>query len=138
MTDERPRNPEPASSEDELLRAALRTPAMNQDALERVRAAVEREWRAATIADEALGRRRAALSSRLRRFTVAAAALVAAAGVASWLARPPAPGLLVGSVSRTGEGALSVLSARVPRRNLTQGGELRVGDHVAARGPALV
>lgn len=136
MTDERSQNPD--SSSEDALRSALRTPAINPDALERVRAAVEREWRAATIADAELGRRRAALSSRLRRFAVAAAVLVAAAGVVSWLVRPPAPGLLLGSVSRTGEGALSVLSARVPRRALTQGGELRVGDRVSAQGPALV
>jgi ferric-dicitrate binding protein FerR (iron transport regulator) len=138
VTDERSQNADPASGEDELLKAALRTPAMSQDALERVRDAVEREWRAATIADAARGRRRAALPSRVRRFAVAAAVLVAAAGVAWWLARPPTPGLLLGSVSRTEKGALSVLSARIPRRNATQGGELRVGDRVTAEGSALI
>jgi hypothetical protein len=46
MTDERSRNSEPSSIEDELLTSALRTPALSQEGLERVRAAVEREWRA--------------------------------------------------------------------------------------------
>ena len=42
MTDERPQNSDP-SSEDELLTSALRTPALSQDALERVRIAVDRK-----------------------------------------------------------------------------------------------
>jgi ferric-dicitrate binding protein FerR (iron transport regulator) len=122
MTDER-------SREEELLTAALQTPALSQDALERVRCAVEQEWRAS--------QRPAGFSPRLRWFAAAAAALVAAVGVVSWMARPTVPAALVGSVSRTGEGALSVLSARLPR-NLAQGGELRVGDRVTSQGPVLV
>jgi len=47
MTDKRSQNSDPFSNEDELLTPALRTPALNQDALERVSVAVEREWRAA-------------------------------------------------------------------------------------------
>jgi len=139
MTDERSQNTGLSSSEDELLTSAFRTAALSRDALERVRAAVEREWRAATLAGAVVGKQRAARSSRLRWFAVAAAAVVAAVGVASWVARPPAQAAaLLGSVSRTDEGALSVLSANFPRRNLTQGGELRVGDRVTAEGPALI
>jgi hypothetical protein len=138
MTDERSRNSGPSSSEDALLTSAFRTPALSQDALERVRAAVEREWRAATTLGAAVGKRGAVFSSRLRWFALAAAAVVAAVGVTSWVARPPAQAALLGSVSRTDQGALSVRSAHVPRRNLTQGGELRVGDRVTAQGPALV
>jgi hypothetical protein len=140
MTDERSQNAGPSSSEDEFLTAAFRTAALSRDALERVRAAVEREWRAATPAGAVVGTQRTARSSRLRWVAVAAAAVVVAAvGVASWVARPPAQAAaLLGSVSRTDEGALSVLSANLPRRNLTQGGELRVGDRVTAGGPALI
>ncbi len=136
MTDERSQNSDPASSGDELLTAAFRTPALNQDALERVRAAVEQEWRAATTVGAGARKQPTAPSSRLRWF--AAAAVVAAVGVASWVARPPAQAAPLGSVSRTDEGALSVLSAHFPRRNLTQGGVLRAGDRVWAQGPALV
>jgi ferric-dicitrate binding protein FerR (iron transport regulator) len=137
MTDERLHNSEPPSSEERLLTSALRTPALSQDALDRMRLAVEREWHAATTAGAAAGTRHTALSFRVLWFAVAAA-VVAAVGVASWIARPPARAASVGSVSRTVEGALSVLSARFPRRNLTQGGELQVGDRVTAQGPALV
>lgn len=136
MTDEHARNSGPPSTEEELLTAALRAPALDQEVLERVRAAVEREWRAATATGAAAGKERAARSSRVR--WVAAAVVVAAVGAASWMARPPAQAALVGSVSRTDQGALSVLSAQIPRRYLTQGGELRVGDRVRAEGPALV
>jgi hypothetical protein len=138
MTDERSRNSEPSSIEDDLLTSALRTPALSQEGLERVRAAVEREWRATIPQGAVAGKRRTALSSRLRWFAMAAAAVVAAVGVTSWVARLPVQTAPVGSISRTDEGALSVLSARSPPRNLTQGGELRVGDRVTAQGPALV
>ncbi len=139
MTDGRSRNSDPVSSEDELLTSAFRTPALSQDALERVRAAVEDEWRTTTTVGTAVGKQRTAPSSRLRWFALAAAAVVAAVGVTSWVARPPAQTAApLGLVSRTDEGALSVLSAHVPRRNLTQGGELRGGDRVTAQGPALV
>jgi hypothetical protein len=138
MTDERSRNSEPSSIEDELLTSALRTPALSQEGLERVRAAVEREWRATIPQGAVAGKRRTALSSRLRWFAMAAAAVVAAVGVTSWVARLPVQTSALGSISRSDEGALSVLSARFPPRNLTQGGELRVGDRVTAQGPALV
>lgn len=135
MTDERT---DPPSSEEALLKSAMRKAPLNQDALERVRAAVEREWRAATAAGAAPGtEERRAPSRRLRRFA-AAAALIAAVGVASWFAKPPATAVVLGSLLRTDAGALSVLAERAPRRDLAQGGELRVGDHVTARGPALV
>jgi len=137
MTDERSQNSGPASSEEALLTAALRTPALNQDALDRVRAAVEREWHEATTVSTAVGKQRIARSSCLRWFAAAAAAAVAV-GVASWVARPPPEAVPLGSVSRADEGALSVLAARFPRRTLPQGAELRVGDRVWAQGPALV
>src|SRR5260221_4829896 len=138
MTEARSKNSDAASSEDELLTSALRTPALSEDALERVRVAVEDEWRATTIVGAAVRRQHTAPSSRLRWFALAAT-VVAAVGVASGIARPPAQTAPpVGSVSRTDEGALSVLSAHFSRRNLTQGGELRVGDRVTAQGPALV
>jgi len=124
MTDERSPNSDSAPGEDELLISALQVPSLSEDALERVRAAVEREWLAATVAGAATGSQRTALSSRLRWFGVAAAVAVAV-GVTSWLAGPPAPTQLVGSVSRTDEGALSVQSAHLPRRDRAQGGELR-------------
>jgi ferric-dicitrate binding protein FerR (iron transport regulator) len=103
-----------------------------------MRAAVEEEWRATTTVGAVVDRQRTAPSSRRRWFALAAAAVVAAVGVASWVARPPAQEPALGLVSRTGDGALSVLSAHFPRRNLTQGGELRVGDRATAEGPALV
>jgi FecR protein len=137
VTEGRSQNSDPASSEDELLASALRTPALSQDALERVRAAVEDEWRATTTVGAVAERPRTAPSSRRRWFALAAAA-VAAVGVASWVARPPAQEPPLGLVSRAGDGALSVLSAHLPRRSLTQGGELRVGDRATAEGPALV
>src|SRR3981189_627519 len=126
MTDERSQKQDSSARGEELLRSALfrTTAALNQEALERVRAAVEREWRAATAVDAVIGKQRTAPSSRLRWFAVAAVARAGAVGVASWVARPPAQASAVlGSVSRTDEGALSVLSANVPRRSLTQGGE---------------
>jgi hypothetical protein len=138
MTEERSQNSDPAPSEGELLTSALRTPALSEDALERVRVAVEDEWRATAIVGAAVRRQHTAPSSRLRWFALAAT-VVAAVGVASWITRPPArTAAPLGSVSRTDEGALSVLAAHFSRRNLTQGGELRVGDRVTAQGPALV
>jgi hypothetical protein len=138
MTDERSQNSDPSSSDDELLTSALRTPAMSQEAMERVRATVEREWRAATSVDATAGKARTVLPSRVRWFAVAAAAVVAVVGVTTWVSRPPVQTAPVGSISRADEGALSVLSARLTRRNLSQGGELRVGDRVMAEGPVLV
>jgi hypothetical protein len=122
MTDERFRTG-PPSSEDALMASALRTPALSQDALERMRATVEREWRAATTAGAVAGKQRAAVSPRLRWYALAVAA-VAAVGVISWVARPPAQAVPVGSVARVDEGALSVRSAQAPRRILAQGWEL--------------
>jgi hypothetical protein len=137
MTDERSRNSDPSSSEDELLTSALRTPALSQGALERVRIAVEREWRAAATVGAEAGKQRTAPRARVRWLALAAA-VVAAVGVAPWIARPPAQTIPMGSISRTDEGALSVLSAHFRSRNLTKGGELRVGDRLTAQGPALV
>jgi hypothetical protein len=120
MTDERSQNSHPSSSEEQALTSAFQTPALSQQGLERVRAAVEREWRAATTLSAASPKQRTALSFRGRWFAAAAAAVVAAVGVTSWIARPPMQAASLGSVSRTDEGALSVLSAGFPRRNLTQ------------------
>ncbi|MEA3106040.1 MAG: transrane sensor [Gammaproteobacteria bacterium] len=138
MTDERSQNSDLSSSEEHVLTSALQTPALSQQGLERVRAAVEREWHAATTSSAAAPKQRTALSFRVRWFAAAAAAVVAAVGVTFWVARQPMQAASLGSVSRTDEGALSVLSVGFPRRNLTQGGEFRVGDRVTAQGPALV
>lgn len=137
MTDEESRN-SVASDEEKLLASALRTSGLSQEGLERVRAAVEREWRAATTEGTVVRGRRNTPSFRIRWVAAAAAAAVVAVGVASWVARPPVRAASLGSVSRTDEGGLSVLSARVPRRNLAPGEELRGGDRVKAQGPALV
>jgi hypothetical protein len=137
MTDEDSRN-SVTSGEEKLLTSALQTSGLSQEGLERVRAAVEREWRAATIEGTVVRGRRNAPSFRMRWVAAAAAAVVVAVGVASWVARPPVRAASLGSVSRMDEGALSVLSARIPRRNLAQGEELRGGDRVTAQGPALV
>ena len=138
MTDERASNSDPAASDEKLLTSALRTSALSHDAMHRMRAAVEREWRAATPANPAAGLERRAHPSRMRWFAVAAAAVVAAVGITTWVARPPVPAVAVGLVSRTDEGELSVVAARLPRRSLAQGGVLRVGDRVTAEGSALV
>jgi hypothetical protein len=130
-------------TEDDLdlsLAAALRVTSLSEEAKQRLRTAVEREWREAVSADRVTGERepRSAIALRLGWLAAAAAVLVAV-GVGTWIARPSARAApAFGAVSRTEEGALSVASAHGPQRNLTQGAELRTGDRMRARGPALI
>jgi hypothetical protein len=132
MTDELSQNSDPAPSDDELLMSALRTPAMSQKAMERVRATVEREWRAATTVEAMAGKPRTVLPSRVRWFAVAAAAVVAAAGVTSWVSRPPVQTAPVGSGGRgRAVGPFCTLDASKPQAGRGTAG----GRSCDGRGP---
>ncbi len=124
---------------DRSLQAALRATALSREAQERLRTAVEREWREAAAADGVAGAQRSAFAPRLGWWGAAAATVLVAVVVGIWMARTPHPAeSAFGAVSRTEAGAVSVTSTHVAQRNLLEGGELRTGDRVSARGPALV
>src|SRR5438270_9224166 len=105
MSDGSPPDPDICASEDEVMKSGFRTPALSQEALERIRVSVEREWRVATSSVVA-GMQRAAPASRAGWFALAAAAALAGVAVAVWVARPPSPAAGVGLVSRMDGAAL--------------------------------
>jgi ferric-dicitrate binding protein FerR (iron transport regulator) len=128
MTDQQ--TPDP----DQLLRAALAKPGWEPDSRARVRLAVENEWRVAS------GATRLDLMRIRRRWYVAlaAAASIALAGVALRALNPQSDGALFGTVSRLSDGTLQQHVAPLWDRGLGEGGVVRVGYRLQARGSALI
>jgi ferric-dicitrate binding protein FerR (iron transport regulator) len=107
---------------DRTLTDLLRAPPLDPRALERIRVAVESEWRTST----ALHRR----SRAIRRWGWAslAAAVVVIAVTTAWFAKFAGDPVVFGSISRSGDG--------IDVRHV--GAPLRAGDTVKAHGPMLV
>lgn len=119
---------------DELLRKALETASLDRAALDRIKAAATREWRAAT-------QRAPAPSGRARHLWIGA--LAAAAGIAGLLVlgivmRSGIEPAVVGTLSRLRAGSIEAHWAIVRSRPLHVGDALRVGETIVAKGPALV
>jgi ferric-dicitrate binding protein FerR (iron transport regulator) len=113
---------------------ALRTLPLVEDACERLREAVAREWRATTKAS-----RDAPSPSRRVRWVALAAAVGVVAVTAMFLAiRPATAPAVVGVLSRLDNGSIDVRRAVLRHRALQAGDSLRSGDTLTAHGPALV
>jgi ferric-dicitrate binding protein FerR (iron transport regulator) len=120
------RQPSDTGSEKELDRAltdVLRTQPLDSQALERIRAVVENEWRAST----ALHRR----SRALRRWGWASlsAAVVVIALTTTWFAKHAREPAVFGSITRSDGNGIDVRHVGDP---------LRAGDTVSAHAPMLV
>ena len=123
-------------NEDDLLRSVLAVSPLNPESKDRMYAAVEREWRAATPGANG---RAGNTAVPVRRFRVlAVAAVLAAVGVTVWVARPPLAAPAIGSLSRLDGRELSVTYGLFQRRNLQSGDSLRIGDRLTTDGPARV
>jgi hypothetical protein len=117
---------------DRALTEALRLPTFDPQAIDRVRAAVEHEWRVSVMA----GRR--ARQARRRRWASLAAAVSVTAVMGTWFAKTATDRMEFGSIARLGGGNIDVRFALIRHRVLHMGDELRTGDTLIAHGPALV
>ena len=135
MTEPRPPGTRAGSTEtlEPVLRDALASPSWDPADRERVRAAVEREWRATTGGAQRKPRRK----PRRAWYLGLAAALVVVALV--FLARGPVDGdAAIGRVARILNGSVEVRSWVVRHRALAVGDLVRVGDRLTAHGLALI
>jgi ferric-dicitrate binding protein FerR (iron transport regulator) len=126
MTDRQPSSTGPGSDKelDRTLTEVLREQHLDSQALARIRAVVENEWRAST----ALHRR----SRAIRRWGWAtlAAAVVIIAVATTWFAKLAGEPAVFGSVSRSDGNGIDV--------RFHVGDRLRAGDTVRTQGPLLV
>jgi FecR protein len=116
---------------DQALTDALAKPRLDSAALARIHDAVEREWRAANPS-----RTRLAMPWRRARWpaVMAAASLFVVATAYMAIQFVPAP-VVVGRLER---GTADAARAPIRHRMLSSGDQLRVGDTLTARSPALV
>lgn len=119
---------------DRALREGLRAPGLSAEALQRIRAATEQEWRAAHPAEPARAPAR-------RWVAFAAAASVAAlAGVLGWqtFMTETAGGAVVGQLTRAD--APGIAESRLLRDDavLSTGASLHVGQKLDVRGDSLI
>jgi ferric-dicitrate binding protein FerR (iron transport regulator) len=117
---------------DRTLTDVLQAPPLDPQALERVRVAVENEWRKSTAS------RRRSRAIRRWRWASLGAAVVVIVLTTTWLARPTGEPAVFGSISRSDGNGIDADFASFRRRALHVGDALRAGDRVTARGPALV
>jgi ferric-dicitrate binding protein FerR (iron transport regulator) len=132
---ERPPFSSGIGSDEELERTltdVLQPPPLDSQALERIRVAVENEWRTSTAL-----RRRSRAIRRWRWASLAAAVLVIAL-TTTWFAKHTAEPAVFGSISRSDGNGIDVNFASIRRRTLHVGDPLRAGDRVRPRGPMLV
>jgi hypothetical protein len=121
---------------EQALREGLRAPALSPEALQRIRAATQQEWRANVDQVPALA------PARRRWLSLAAAASVAAlAGVMGWnvfIAGTPNSGAVLGQLARFDP--RGIVEPRYLQRDitLTQGSSLRAGETLEVRGDSLV
>jgi len=124
------------SAADRALREGLRAPALSADALRRIRAATEQEWRATVGAVPAIP------VPRARRYWPSSAAAVTASIIAivSWHVFTPgnAPGAIFGRIARSD--APGIVESHTIGRDvaLTAGSSLRAGRALEIRGDSLL
>ena len=123
MTERQPFASDPESDKelDRTLTDVLRTPPLDAQALERIRVAVENEWRASTASPRR--------SRAVRRWTSLSAAVVLLALTTTWFARHAGTPAVFGSISRSDGDGVDVRRVGDP---------LRAGDTVRTHGPMLV
>jgi len=126
-------NPDSDATLDELLRETLETAPLDRAALDRIKAATNHEWRAAT-------QRAPARLIRTRRLWIGALAAAGIAGlfVLGVVMRSGIEPTVVGTLSRLRAGSIEAHWAFVRHRALRVGDALRVGETIVAQGPALV
>lgn len=118
---------------DRALREGLRAPGLSADALQRIRAATEQEWRANV---------QAPMSAQRRRWLpLAAASVVVLAAAVGWnvfMANSAAEGAVVGQLARFD--APGIVESRLLRRDavLEQGASLHAGQTLDVRGDSLI
>jgi ferric-dicitrate binding protein FerR (iron transport regulator) len=124
MTERQPPSNDPGSDQelDRTLTDVLRTPALDSQALERIRVVAENEWRASTQLQ------RRSRSIRRWRWASLSAAVVLIALTTAWFAKRTGEPAVFGSISRSDGGA--------DVRHV--GDPLRSGDRVSTHGPMLV
>jgi FecR-like protein len=134
MTERQPFSGDTGSDKelDRTLTDVLQAPPLDSQALERIRVAVENEWRTSTAS-----RRRSRVIRRWRWASLGAAVVVIALTTA-WFARPTGEPAVFGSISRSDGNGIEVNFASFRHRAARIGDPLRVGDRVRARGPMLV
>jgi ferric-dicitrate binding protein FerR (iron transport regulator) len=125
MTERQPFSSDTGSDKelDRALKDVLRTPPLDSQALERIRVAVEKEWRASTT----LHRRSHAI--RRWRWASLAAAVLVIALTTTWFANRAGGPAVFGSIARSDGNGIDVRHVGDP---------LRAGDTVRAHGPMLV
>jgi ferric-dicitrate binding protein FerR (iron transport regulator) len=120
---------------DRALREGLRAPALSPEAMQRIRAAAQQEWRAANPAAPAR-------SAGRRWLSVAAAASVAMlAGVVGWnafMGNAADNGAVVGQLARFDAPGIAESRYLRPDVVLAAGSELRAGHTLDVRGDSLI
>jgi ferric-dicitrate binding protein FerR (iron transport regulator) len=117
------------------LRDGLRTPALSAEAMQRIRAATQQEWRANVAAPVHAPPRRRWLS------LAAAASVVMLAAAVGWnvfLSSPSDTGAILGEVARVDSPGM--VESRYLRRDivLASGSPLRAGQTIEVRGDSLI
>jgi len=126
--------PEVTRSLEKTLTAALKTRPLDEESLERIRAAVGAEWRAATGSPW----HRSVTPRHIRWTLLGVAASILAVLIAFWIAAPSTQGAIVGSVSRLAAVGIDVGSGFFHHRTVRVGEALRVGDEFTASGSMLI
>lgn len=127
-----PRQPADSDSDGAIARPlekALRVRPLSDDALARMRLAVESEWRAIAVVSPRV--------LRWRSTALAASVALLLVGAVVWL-QPSTESPVAGWVARVGAPGLEDRSGLFSRRSLAAGDVLRAGETVKARGPALI
>jgi hypothetical protein len=119
---------------EKTLQAGLKTQPLDEERLERIRAAVAQEWRTATSGPRTQRKR-----ARLVRWAAfGAAASVLAVIAVPWFGSPPTSAATFGSIARLDAVSLDVRPGLFHHRSLATGDALRVGDRLTASGSMLV
>jgi ferric-dicitrate binding protein FerR (iron transport regulator) len=114
------------------LRAALRVPPLNPDALARIRAATQREW------TQASGSGRGSQGYRRALWGSLAAAVALLAFLVAWYIAPQAGATNFGLVVRSEVGNADIRFQFVRRRVVKAGDTVQTGDMLSAHGPVLI
>jgi ferric-dicitrate binding protein FerR (iron transport regulator) len=115
-----------------VLRDALRVAPLNTDAMERIRATTQQQWRQATSS------RPNSMTSRRARWGSLAAAAALLALLVAWYIGPPANSTNFGLIARSEVGDTNVRFQFVRQRVLKVGETVRTGDKLTAHGPVLI
>jgi ferric-dicitrate binding protein FerR (iron transport regulator) len=135
MSDSTSRNPDEAA--DSALRDGLRSRALSPEALQRIRAATEAEWRSSVAQPQVEPRRR---SSWLKFAAAASVLLLAGAGVIGVIGynNQSAVGMLVATVERSEAPGIELRQILRADEPMPAGADLRVFARLEVRGDSLL